>query len=140
MACYISTARRRRTTAIIAGIALVLGLATGFGLARATTTSIEDKVASVRAQVRETTGGLRVLALHAQAGVGGTSDVQPVLARTRAGLNAEFASAPWIGPAAKRTLLAELQALSEMAPTSPAFAPTLTKTAEHIEAVFGLAR
>ena len=35
----------------------------------------QEKVATVRAQVRDTTGSLRVLALHAQAQVGGTSDV-----------------------------------------------------------------
>lgn len=137
MARYISTARRRRTTAGIAVAALIVGLVAGLGLARLTTDSVEDKVAAVRAQVRETTGGLRVLALHAQAGVGGTSDVQPVLAKTRDGLNAELASAPWIGSAARQVLLGELAALAAMSPTSATFGAALTRTADHIDQAFG---
>lgn len=138
MALYISTAQRRCKAAVIGAVALVIGLAAGFGLARVTTTSVEDKVASVQKQVRDTTGGLRVLALHAQASVGGTSDVQPVLARTRDGLNAEFASAPWIGVSTRESLLAELAALEAMSPTSATFGPVLSKTADHIDQAFGI--
>lgn len=138
MARYISTAQRRRRALILAVVGLMAGLAAGFGLAKATTTSVEDKVAAVRAEVRATTGGLRVLALHAQAGVGGTSDVQPVLAKTRAGLNAELNAAPWIGAVTGQSMLGELQALSAMPPTSTSFATTLTKVADHIDEVFGV--
>lgn len=138
MARYISTAERRRKALLLAAVALVVGLAAGFGLAKATTTSVDDKVAAVRADVRETTGGLRVLALHAQAGVGGTSDVQPVLAKTRDGLNAELNDAPWIGAATRQSLLGELKELSAMSPASTSFAMTLTKVADHIDEVFGV--
>lgn len=137
MARYISTAQRRRKAAVIAVVALLIGLAAGFGLGRLTTTSVGDQVASVRAQARETTGGLRVLALHAQAGVGGTADVGPVLEKTRSGLSTELAKAPWVGVATRQSLVAELDALAAMPPTAPGFAEALTRLADRLDQVFG---
>lgn len=124
---------------ILAAVALVLGLVAGFGIARATSSSVADQVATVRAQVRETTGGLRVLALHAQAHVGGTSDVRPVLERARAGLDAALTAAPWIGPTTGRSLLDEVRLLGSMAPGSSRFATSVARAADHIDQAFGIA-
>jgi hypothetical protein len=138
VARYISTAERRRKALFLASLALVAGLATGFLLAKATTPSMEENIAAVQADVRETTGGLRVLALHAQAGVGGTADVQPVLAKTRSGLDAELDAAPWIGSTTRHSMLDQLGELSAMSPSSASFATTLTRVADDIDAAFGV--
>lgn len=138
MARYISSAERRRKTLVLTVVALIVGLGVGFGIAKLTTTSIDDRVAQVRTDVQNATSGLSVLALHADENVGGTSDVKPVLETTRADLEKVFDEAPWLGAQTRTELLQEIDALEKMTPSGTEFGQALTDARNHINAAFGV--
>lgn len=110
MALYVPEGRRRRRILVASSLALLLGLAVGAAVGRLSAPSIDDRVAEVRSDAQQTTAGLRVIALHDQAGTGsGGADL--VLRRTRAELQTEFDKAPWLSRATRTALLTELDAL-----------------------------
>ncbi len=137
MALYIPTGRRRRRTIAVAVAALVIGMAAGWVVGRASSTSIGGRVDAVRAEARQTAAGLRVIALHDQTGAGaGGADL--VLARTRTELDNEFARAPWLTRAQRVRLnqaLDALRAISDRA--TPAFGAAAEALAVEIEETFG---
>lgn len=143
MALYIPAGRRRRRTIALVAAALVVGLAAGALVGRATAPSIDDHVRSVQGDARQTAAGLRVLALHDQAGAissqtPGAGGADLVLGRTRNELDDEFARAPWLGRAQREELLRALDALQSIADrTSAAFGRAADALARKIETTFG---
>jgi hypothetical protein len=110
VALYVPEGRRRRRILVASAAALLLGLVVGGAVGRLSAPSIDDRVAEVRTDAQQTTAGLRVIALHDQAGTGsGGTDL--VLRRTRQELQTEFDKAPWLSRATRTSLLAQLDAL-----------------------------
>lgn len=135
MAIYVSPAQRRRKTGLIALAALVIGLGVGGVIGTWGQESVADQVAHVRSEARQTSAGLRVLALHAQAQVGGTADVGPLLKKTRSEVASELADAPWLSDATRSALQAEVDRLSL---DSATFGADVTRTADDIDKAFGV--
>lgn len=137
MARFISTAQRRRTAGLLAGGALVAGVAGGFSIGHWTAATVDEKVNSVQARASDTSAGLQVLATHAEQGISNEQDLKPILAQTRADLNAEFADAPWLGARTKATLLATLDALEKSDGKSPGFITQAKALTAEIDQAFG---
>lgn len=146
MALYIPAGRRRRRALGLAGATLVLGLVIGVMAGRLTAPSVDDRVRSVSLQARQTAAGLRVLALHDQAGAlsnqnGGTGGADLVLQRTRTQLEQLFSRAPWVARTKRDELLHALDALQSLPDRSgTAFATAADALAGDIEVTFGAAR
>jgi hypothetical protein len=144
VALYIAPARRRRRVLVTAGVALALGLLLGAFVGRATAPTLDDRISSVRGDAQETAAGLRVIALHDEAGTttegGGDQGADLVLERTRSELDALFDRAPWLGSDARAELFDELDALADSPdPTGAAFGEGADALAGHIETTFGAA-
>lgn len=146
MALYIPAGRRRRRTLGAAGAALVLGLVVGAMAGRGTAPTIEDRVRSVSTAARQTAAGLRVLALHDQAGaastqVGETGGADLALQRARQQLSHVFDRAPWLPQAQREKLLKQLDALEAQTDRNGnAFGSAADALADDIEATFGVGR
>ncbi|MDT4917638.1 MAG: hypothetical protein QOH89_2338 [Pseudonocardiales bacterium] len=140
MALYIPESRRRRRLIVVAAIAVVVGLAVGVLIGRATVPTVSDRIATVRTEARDISGGLRVLVLHIQAHTANDTagEAKTVVAKVRSQLLAEFDKAPWLGDAQKRALLTELASLTDRTdPTSAAFGSAAESLARHIDVTFG---
>jgi hypothetical protein len=142
MALYIPPARRRRRLIAAAALALVAGLTVGVLIGRASTPSVADRVRTVQSDARAAAAGLRVLALHDQAGA--VAKAQPgdggadlVLARTRTALEDMFAQAPWLGSARRSRLRHDLDVLTATTDrTSSDFGAAAEALAAEIDATF----
>lgn len=145
MALYVPAGRHRRHTLAFAAIALAVGLAAGVVAGRASAPSVDERVRSVQADARRTAAGLRVLALHDEAGAisnqtAGAGGADLVLGRTRRELERAFSRAPWLGRPQRDDLLAALDALGARPDrTSAAFGAAADALAGKIEATFGAA-
>jgi hypothetical protein len=143
VALYIAPARRRRRILVAAGVALVAGLLVGLVAGRVTAPTLDDRISSVQDDARQTAAGLRVIALHDEAGTGGDADDQGaelVLRRTRSELDELFDRAPWLGSDTRKTLFDEVDALAEDPdPTSAGFGEAAEALAGHIEQTFNAA-
>ena len=141
MALYIAPARRRRRIVLVGVAALALGLLVGAVAGRMTAPAIDDRVSAVRNDARQAAAGLRVIALHDEAGVAGDGDDQGavlVVDRTRTELDDLFDRAPWLGSDQRRALLDELDALEGMPDrTDASFGEAADALAGHIEDTFG---
>jgi hypothetical protein len=136
VALYIPEARRRRRLVVAAAVALVVGLVGGGLAGRLSAPSVEHQVGAVRDDVQRTTAGLRVIALHDQAGTG-SGGAALVLRRTRQELNTEFERAPWLSQATRTSLLDQLDALTARSDTgSPAFGAAAEALASAIDRAF----
>ena len=145
MAIYVPpSARRRRLVAIAIGT-LVVGLAAGFGLGRATSSGVEDAVAEARGRAADAATALQRLPIEyeqAVAGEGGESveTITEAIARARAQLDAAFDDASWFGPAARRPTDAALDAVVRAvdAGASPAeFEAAVARAVDTIRSTFG---
>lgn len=139
MALYVPHSRRRRRTVSLAATVGILGLVVGGVLGRLTAPTVAERVATVRADARDTASGLRVISLHGEAGVEavGAGGADLVLERTRTELAAEFAEAPWLSGAQKGLLLTRLSALKAMPNHDGAeFGESAADLAKVIEDVF----
>ncbi|MEO7555691.1 MAG: hypothetical protein ABIV94_03690 [Acidimicrobiales bacterium] len=144
MALYIPAGRRRGRLVIAAAVALALGLLVGVLVGRSAAPSLEDRVASVRADARQTAAALRVVVLHdetpgvdkGQTGDGGTD---LVLTRVRDELAREIHDAVWLPEATGRSLLDDIDALrSRTDTTDTAFAQSAEALAAKIDTTFGM--
>jgi hypothetical protein len=137
MALYVPQSRRRRRLALTAAGTAVLGLVIGAGLGRLSAPTVEDRVASVRNDARDTASGLQVISLHAEATTVGAGGTDLVLARTARELADEFDRAPWIDSGQRRIVL---QALTDLTGRqdkgSPAFGEAAGRLATMITDVF----
>jgi hypothetical protein len=142
MALYIPPARRRRRLIVAAALALVAGLAVGVLIGRASAPSVADRVAAVQSDAREAAAGLRVIALHDQAGAvanaePGNGGADLVLANTRTALQTAFDQAPWLGSTQRGKLLSDLDKLATLPDkTSKEFGTAADALAAEIEATF----
>ena len=137
LSLYIPESTRRRRILVSSAIAAVLGLVIGVTAGRLSAPSVQDQVNSVRQNVRETTAGLRVIALHDEAGTGagGTS---LLLQRTRSELESEFDDAPWLSATTRSALLEQLSALDDRSDEgSPAYGKAAEELAVAIDQAFG---
>jgi hypothetical protein len=141
MALYVpaTTRRRRAVLAVVAAVLLGIGLGVLFG--RLTAPSIEKQVAAVRADARAASAGLRVLALHDQAGAisnqAGDGGAGLVLDQTSGRLGDLFEAAPWLAAGERRALRRELRALDLMTDrTSARFGDAAQALADRIDATF----
>lgn len=144
MALYIPAGRRKRRTVLVAVGAIVVGLLLGFGIGRSTAPTAAEQVRSVQDDARQVSSGLRVLALHDEAGAiatqgSGDGGAQLVLERAQEDLRAAIDDATWIAPAEGEALLAELAALAARTDrTDSSFGTAAEATAARIDAAFGL--
>jgi len=144
MALYVHAGTRRRRTALIAGAAVIAGLAVGLLIGRLTAESTDDVVHSIQADARETAAGLRVIALHDEAGAlanSTTSDggTELVLKRTKTQLLDELDRAVWISTDQRDALLLSLNDLTNSPDrTSPEFGKATEDVAAQIESTFGV--
>jgi hypothetical protein len=142
MALYIPPARRRRRLIVAAALALIVGLAAGVLIGRTSTPSVPDRVRAVQSDARAAAAGLRVLALHDQAGAidnaePGNGGADLVLRRTRTALEALFAEAPWLGETTRTRLRHDLDLLAASTDrTSKAFGTAADALATEIDATF----
>lgn len=142
MAFYIPASARRRRLYVAATAAAVIGLAAGLLLGRLMAPSVTDRIHSVQADARQTSAGLRVIALHdtsnavgAQGDANGGTDI--VLQRTRDELTAEFKKSPWLSDAVKQVLLKKLDQLDAISDrTSKAFGEAAESLADEIDKIF----
>jgi hypothetical protein len=115
----------------------VVGLVLGAGLGRMSAPTVEDRVADVRNDARDTASGLQVISLHAEATTVGAGGTDLVLARTARELADEFDRAPWIDSGQRRIVL---QALTDLTGRqdkgSPAFGEAAGRLATMITDVF----
>lgn len=116
MALYVPAGRRRRFAYLLGAAALVLGLVLGGAIGRATAPTVDDRISQVRADARQTAAGLRVIALHDEAGElsgseAGDGGTDLVLRRTRTELAEELERAAWLRAGDRQALLSELAAL-----------------------------
>lgn len=138
MSLYIPESRRRRRVLVSAAVALVAGLVLGGLIGRLSAPSVQSQVDSVRNDARQTTAGLRVIALHDQNGIGGNGGTKLILARTRTELSDEFDRAPWLTPTTRSALLAQLDALAARTDeTTPAYGTAAEALASAIDRAFG---
>ena len=142
MALYTPASTRRRRIAVIAVVALLLGLGVGLLVGRSTAPGIGERIASVRDDARRTAAALRVIVLHDEAGIptssAGDGGAELVLSRTRTELDGEFSRAPWLAAAQHDDLVRALDALVAMKDrTSAAFSQAAEALAEKIDSTFG---
>jgi hypothetical protein len=142
MALYIPTSTRRRRAMLAASAALVLGLGIGLLSGRLIAPSVDKQVAVVRADARAASAGLRVLALHDQAGAisnqEGDGGAGLVLDQTGRRLGDLFDEAPWLAADERKALRSALAALDSMPDrTSVKFGDAAEELADRIDATFG---
>jgi hypothetical protein len=142
MALYIPTSTRRKRGMLAVCVALVLGVSLGILFGRVTAPSIDKQVAAVRADARKASAGLRVLALHDQAGAvsnqAGDGGAGLVLDQTGGKLDDLFDGAPWLAANERTALRAELATLDSMPDrTGVNFGDAAETLADHIDATFG---
>jgi hypothetical protein len=131
---------------VLIGVAVLVGLAIGAIVGRVSAPTVDDRIASVRDDARQTAAGLRVIALHDESNAissqtPGDGGVDLVLRDTRSQLRNEFDRAPWIALQQREALLKqldELQARNDR--TGASFGEAADAMAGAIETTFGVSR
>jgi hypothetical protein len=131
---------------VLIGVAVLVGLVVGAIAGRVSAPTVDDRIASVREDARQTAAGLRVIALHDESNAissqtPGDGGVDLVLRDTRSQLHDEFDRAPWITLQQREALLKqldELQARSDR--TGASFGEAADAMAGAIETTFGVSR
>jgi hypothetical protein len=116
VAIYVPPSTRRRRLVVMAAGTLVVGLAIGFGVGRATSSGVDDAVANVRSQAADAATALQRLPIEYEQAVadqGGESPqtITGAIENARAQLDAAFDDATWFGPAARQPTDEALDAL-----------------------------
>jgi hypothetical protein len=146
MALYVPAAKRRRRTLLLVGAAVVVGLVVGALAGRVSAPTVDDRIASVRDDARQTAAGLRVIALHDESNAvssqaPGDGGVDLVLRDTREQLNGELDRAPWITVQQREALLEQLDELQARGDrTGASFGEAADAMAGAIETTFGVSR
>ncbi|MSO86195.1 MAG: hypothetical protein EXQ71_01585 [Acidimicrobiia bacterium] len=146
MALYVSAGTRRRRVLVIAGAALVVGLALGYVAGGAGSPSLSGEVQAVQARAAQATTALERLPIEYEqslAGVGGESTGTIVDALDRAGakLDEAYGAAIWLPEGASATTdaaLADLAAAAAAGTPVADFAQGVTSLAEQIALTFAL--
>jgi hypothetical protein len=144
MAVYAGSGRRRRTTAAIAVVALVVGLLIGVAIGRGTAESLDDQIAAGRDGGRELVAALRVLPLeYAQAYAGSSESglIADTVRRSTAKLPGALQGAPWLAPMQRDTAKAAVRAVEAAARSRVAphrFETVVARSTASLESVFGL--
>ena len=135
MALYISAGRRRRRVIITAALALVLGLTVGFLLGRGMVTTPREQADSVAATGRDLATRVDALTIEYEQAIAGSGDsvakgvTEPLVGIER-DLRAVLAKAPWLGTAARTSLLAKLRGLRTDATSGMSAAKFASSTAD----------
>jgi hypothetical protein len=116
VAIYVPPSRRRRHLVALVALGLLVGLLAGFAIGRATSSGVDDALATVRGQASDAAIALQRIPIEysqAVTGSGGesTRTITEAIARARDELDRAWADAPWFGPAARRPVDATLSAL-----------------------------
>jgi hypothetical protein len=113
MALYVPQSRRRRRMALVATGTAVVGVVVGAGLGRLSAPTVDDRVASVRAEAKDTASSLQVISIHAEATTVGAGGTDRVLSQTARELADEFDRAPWVDSGQRRIVLTALTDLTD---------------------------
>ena len=146
MALYVSAGTRRRRGLAIAGAALAVGLALGYVLGGAGSTSVSAEVEAVQARAGDATTALERLPIEYEqslTGVGGesASSIVEALDRARAQLDVAYAGAIWLPAGASAATDAAFDDLTRGttdAMPAAAFAEGVAALSEQIARIFVL--
>jgi len=111
LALYIPQARRRRRVLLIGATAAALGLILGGIGGRITAPTVDDRVAEVHRDAKNTAAGLRVVSLHVEDATAGAGGTDLVLQRTGEEIEDNFDRAPWLSPEQEQVLRDTLDGL-----------------------------
>jgi hypothetical protein len=137
MALYVPQSRRRRRLALVATATAVVGVVVGAGLGRLSAPTVDDRVASVRTEAKDTASSLQVISIHAEATAVGAGGTDRVLSQTARELADEFDRAPWVDSGQRRVVLTALTDLTgRQDKGSPAFGEAAGALATMITDVF----
>jgi hypothetical protein len=147
LAIYVPDSTRRRRVIAIAGACLILGLAVGGVLGRATSSGVDDSVKQVHARAEDAATALERLPIEyeqAVAGSGGesTATITDALRRARATLDAAYGAIDIFGPASRAATDAALDAVTRAAADQvplAEFEAVIAEAAAAVRATFGLA-
>ena len=145
MAVYVPASRRRRRLALLASAGFLAGALVGAFAGRATAPTVDERVRAAQGRARGLAAGLRVVALHEEAGAASTqgpgdAGADLALRRTRAGLRDLLAETPWVPHADGARLTAAVSALQADKATlgDAELAARVEAVASDIERTFGL--
>jgi hypothetical protein len=148
VAIYIPRARRRRNVITIGVAGVVVGVALGLAVGRASAPTVEARVRSVRSEARAIASQLRVVSLHEAAGASslgtgaGDAGADLALQRTDTNLRRLFKRAPWVPSKTAADVVGQTVALRAEAPgqaRTEAFGQKVDALADRIETTFGAA-
>jgi hypothetical protein len=137
MALYVPQSRRRRRLVMVATGTAVVGLVIGAGLGRLSAPTVDDRVADVRNEAKNTASSLQVISLHAEATTVGAGGTDRVLSQTARELADEFDRAPWVDSGQRHLVLRALTDLTDRQDKgTPAFGEAAGALATMITDVF----
>jgi hypothetical protein len=144
MAVYAGSAKRKRTTGVVAVAALVVGLVIGLLIGQATGQSVDDKIKEGRDGGRDLVTSLQVLPLEysqALSGSEGTAQIGDTVARTSAQLKDALDGAPWLGPTQRSLATSAVAAVRTAAAkkvSAAEFQTVVDSSSRALQQAFGL--
>jgi len=147
MAVYMSAGHRRRRTVVIIVVAVVLGVAAGFALGRATSSGVDDAVADAKDRGAAAVAALSRLPIEYEQKAGGTGGetqrklLDSVDAADERLVDA-FAAAPWLTRAQKRaatSAIASVRAAVRDVVSPQEFESHIDEATKAIASTFGIA-
>jgi hypothetical protein len=146
VALYIPQSRRRRNAALLAVVALLIGLSAGFLLGRTSATTAEESAAAAHARADTLATRVEALTIEYDQAVAGTGDtIQAGVIDALDGIDRDLdrliAVAPWLGAAQiaalhDATASVRTDATSKVDPK--AFSTTTSDAAKTIRTTFGV--
>ncbi|MEO8696011.1 MAG: hypothetical protein ABI658_20990 [Acidimicrobiales bacterium] len=145
MAVYVSLAKRRRHTAVVAVATLVVGLVIGFAIGTTRTTSLDDRVQAVHTDADRLATRLVALDIEYRDALAGGGDdfdtsVTAPLAKVQADTVHLLDRAPWVGADQRGEVLDKIAKLAVLAKARTAaddFLTALNDASALVRSTFG---
>jgi len=144
MAVYAGSGQRRRTTGVIAIVALTVGLVIGVAIGSSSGTSIDEQIATGRDGGRGLVTALRVLPLEYEQAFSGSSEsglISDTVKRSTSQLATALTGAPWLTSAQRDTAteaVHTVEAAARNKVTPARFETVIARSTATLQSVFGL--